>query len=77
MGERGGGERVKMWKPECSERACVYQPYGSISEREHAAAGRLWGVCCVSSLTTIKGLTKPEAEAISAALRALYAEASS
>ena len=61
---------MKMWKPECGEYACVYQPYGSLSDKEHAKAGRLYGVCCVSMLTTIKGLTKAEAEAVSAALRA-------
>jgi len=62
---------MKMWKPKCNDYACVYQPFGSLSDPEHAKAGRLYGVCCVSSLTKIQGLTKAEAEAVSATLRAM------
>jgi hypothetical protein len=64
-------EQPKLWKPNCDKYACVYQPYGSISDPEHAKAGRLYGVCCISLFTTIKGLTKEEAEAVSATLTAL------
>ncbi len=42
----------------------VYQPFGSASDPEHEAAGRLWGVGGVSEYTEIKGLTKEEAEAV-------------
>ena len=45
----------------------VYQPYGSVSDPERAKAKRLWGVGGVGSVhtsTTIKGLTKQEAEIV-------------
>jgi hypothetical protein len=47
----------------------VYQPFGSISHPNHAAADRLWGVGGVSLFTTIEGLTKDEATAIVRALQ--------
>ena len=46
----------------------IYQPFGSVSNPDHAAAGRLWGIAGVSLLTQIKGLTKKEAERVLAAL---------
>lgn len=47
----------------------VYQPFGSVTHKEHEKAGRLWGVGGVHLLTGIKGLTKGEAQAIVTALR--------
>ena len=57
----------------------VYQPIGALElpndrddgNRELRGAGRLWGVGGVGFLTQIKGLTKPEAEAIVEALERL------
>jgi hypothetical protein len=46
------------------DRPYIYQPFGSVSDRAHAAAGRLWGIGGVSLLTTIKGLTKDEAQRV-------------
>lgn len=51
----------------------VYQPFCSVTDKAHAAAGRLWGVGFPYSthqgLTTIKGLTKEEAIAICSLLK--------
>jgi hypothetical protein len=54
----------------------VYQPFGSVTHPKHAACGRLWGVAGVDlpncgMFARIDGLTKPEAEAVCAALKAL------
>lgn len=49
-------------------RPYVYQPFGAITHPEEKAAGRLWGVAGVSIMTTIRGLTKTEAESVLAAL---------
>ena len=49
----------------------VYQPYGVLSDRAHAEQGRLWGVglpAPAGIFATVKGLTKPEAEAVRDAL---------
>lgn len=51
----------------------VYQPYGAITNPEHNAADRLWGVGGVSSLAMIKGLTKLEAERVCKLLTVLRA----
>ena len=40
-----------------------YQPFG-MQDREHWAAGRIYGVAGVSLLTTIQGLTSGEADAV-------------
>lgn len=51
----------------------VYQPYGAISDPEYSGVGRLWGVSGVSLLTTIKGLTQEEAQAVAKVLAATKA----
>ena len=68
-----------MSSQEPTETPYVYQPMGSVSFPDHAKAGRLWGVAGVDRehhgmLTTILGLTRPEAEAVCAALRRLARE---
>lgn len=49
----------------------VYQPYGIQDGTERWETGRIYGVGGLPLLTTVKGLTKLEAEAIVAALRAM------
>lgn len=51
----------------------VYQPLGSISHPDAASVGRLYGVSGVSLYSTIKGLTKAEAEVVRDALISLHA----
>lgn len=51
----------------------VYQPLGSISHPYAASVGRLYGVSGVSPCSTIKGLTKAEAEVVRDALISLHA----
>lgn len=46
----------------------VYQPFG-LQDEARVAAGRLWGVGGVGSMTTITGLTKHEAELVREMLR--------
>lgn len=48
----------------------VYQPFGSVTHKSHAAAGRLWGVGGLSILATVQGLTKDEARAVATVLAA-------
>ena len=48
----------------------VYQPLG-MQNKIHWSAGRIYGVGGVSHLTTISGLTQPEAQAITDALNSL------
>lgn len=53
--------------------AYVYQPYVNISRKTHAAAERLWGVGGIDRTTFLAectGLTRPEADAVCAAIRA-------
>lgn len=51
----------------------VYQPYGPVSDPGPAHVGRLYGIHGVSAWTTIKGLTKAEAEVVCDALKSLWA----
>jgi hypothetical protein len=46
----------------------IYQPFGSVSNPEHDAVGRLWGIGGLHPLTTIKGLTRDEAAKVLDAL---------
>lgn len=50
----------------------VYQPYG-IQDKEHWAAGSVFGVGGLSVLTTITGLTKIEAEVLVETIKATTA----
>lgn len=42
----------------------IYQPFGSVSHPQHAAAGRLWAIGGLHHLATLQGLTRQEAELI-------------
>lgn len=48
----------------------IFQPYGSVANRNELDPKRMWGIGGVGYGTTIDGLTKPEAECILAALTA-------
>ncbi len=49
----------------------LYQPFGSLSHKNHAKVGRLWGIGGLPEFAVIEGLTRPEAEAILATLKTL------
>jgi len=46
----------------------VFQPFGMQDGKERWEAGRIYAISGLPMLATIKGLTKPEAEAVLAAL---------
>ena len=50
----------------------IYQPYG-IQNKEHWACERIFAIAGLGILTTIKGLTRKEAETILSSLKALKA----
>ena len=51
----------------------VFQPFGMQDGKERWEAGRIYAISGLPMLATIKGLTKPEAEAVLAALVSLQA----
>lgn len=49
----------------------IYQPYGMQDGKERWDEGRIYAISGLSMLATIKGLTKPEADAVLAALQSI------